>query len=76
MTSTSGYRKSVPNLIQITKKMETIITSIGFNLGEITYKDDIGKDMVLEIYQKVKKYLQILLPKTSIIDLVLGNGKR
>jgi len=75
----SGYRKiTIPNLIQITKRnAETIITSIGFNLGEITYKDDIGKDMVLEIYHEGEKVSPgTLLPKTSIIDLVLGNGKR
>ena len=75
----SGYRKiTVPNLIQITKRnAETIINSIGFNLGEITYKDDIGKDMVLEIYHEGQKVSPgTLLPKTSIIDLVLGNGKR
>ena len=75
----SGYRKiTVPNLIQITKRnAETIISSIGFNLGEITYKDDIGKDMVLEIYHEGQKVSPgTLLPKTSIIDLVIGNGKR
>ena len=75
----SGYRKiTVPNLIQITKRnAETIISSIGFNLGVITYKDDIGKDMVLEIYHEGQKVSPgTLLPKTSIIDLVLGNGKR
>lgn len=75
----SGYRKiTVPNLIQITKRnAETIISSIGFNLGVITYKDDIGKDMVLEIYHEGQKVSPgTLLPKTSIIDLVIGNGKR
>ncbi len=75
----SGYRKiTVPNLIQITKRnAETIINSIGFQLGQITYKDNIGKDMVLEIFYKGEKIDPgILLPKTSIIDLVLGNGKR
>lgn len=75
----SGYRKiTIPNLIQITKRnAETIISSVGFNLGEITYKDNIGKDMVLEIYHEGEKVAPgTLLPKTSIIDLVLGNGKR
>ena len=75
----SGYRKiTIPNLIQITKRnAETIISSVGFNLGKITYKDNIGKDMVLEIYHEGEKVAPgKLLPKTSIIDLVLGNGKR
>ena len=75
----SGYRKvTVPNLIQITKRnAESLIKSTGFELGEYTYKDDIGKDMVLEIqYQGEKIEPGTLLPKTSKIDLVLGNGKR
>ena len=43
----------------------------------ISYKDNIGKGMVLEIqYQGKRIEPGILLPKTSAIDLVLGNGKR
>jgi len=75
----SGYRKvTVPNLIQITKRnAESTLKSIGFQIGEYSYQDDIGKDMVLEIrYQGKKIAPGILLPKTSKIDLVLGNGKR
>ena len=75
----SGYRQiTVPNLIQITKRnAESIINSIGFELGEIMYKDNIGKDMVLEIIHKEKTISPgVLLPKKSKIDLVLGNGKR
>ena len=75
----SGYRQiTVPNLIQITKRnAESIINSIGFELGEIMYKDNIGKDMVLEITHKGKTISPgVLLPKKSKIDLVLGNGKR
>ena len=75
----SGYRQiTVPNLIQITKRnAESMLNAVGFKLGDITYKDNIGKDMVLEISHKGKP-LQAgdLLPKTSEIDLVLGNGKR
>ena len=75
----SGYRKlKVPNVIQITKRnAETRLTAVGFSLGEITYRDNIGKDMVLEIrYQGEKIAPGMVLPKTSKIDLVLGNGKR
>ncbi|MFQ3340450.1 MAG: beta-lactam-binding protein with PASTA domain [Flavobacteriaceae bacterium] len=75
----SNYRKiTVPNLIQITRRnAESIIKSVGFEVGEITYKNDIGKDMVLEIrYQGNKINPGILLPKTTKIDLVLGNGRR
>ena len=39
--------------------------------------DNIGMDMVIEIAYKGKTIAPgILLPKTSKIDLVLGNGKR
>ena len=75
----SGYRKiTVPNLIQITKRnAESLLKSTGFELGEISYRDNIGKDMVLEIQFNGNKIEPgILLPKTSKIDLVLGNGKR
>jgi len=75
----SYYRKvTVPNLIQITKRnAESLLKSTGFQLGEITYKDNIGKDMVLEIQHRGNTIEPgILLPKTSKIDLVLGNGKR
>ncbi len=75
----SGYRKiSVPNVIQITKRnAETKLKSVGFELGEIFYRDNIGRNMVLEILYNNKKILPgDLLPKTSKIDLVLGNGKK
>ena len=75
----SGYRQiTVPNLIQITKRnAESMLNAVGFKLGQITYKDNIGKDMVLEIFHKGKPLKAgDLLPKTSEIDLVLGNGKR
>ena len=75
----SGYRKvTVPNLIQITKRnAESLLKSTGFQLGEYTYQDNIGKDMVLEIQFQGKKIEPgVLLPKTSKIDLVLGNGKQ
>ena len=75
----SGYRKlKVPNVIQITKRnAETRLTAVGFSLGEISYRDNIGKDMVLEMrHQGEKIEPGMILPKTSKIDLVLGNGKR
>jgi beta-lactam-binding protein with PASTA domain len=75
----SGYRTiTVPNLIQITRRnAESMIKAVGFELGQIEYQDNIGKDMVLEIGHQGKKISPgALLPKTSKIDLVLGNGKR
>lgn len=75
----SSFRKlSVPDVIQITKRnAETKLTAVGFQLGEITYRNNIGKDMVLQIrYQGKAIKPGAILPKTSKIDLVLGNGKR
>ena len=75
----SGYQKiTVPNLIQITKRnAESMINAVGFKLGEIKYKDNLGKHMVLEIFHMGNQIKPgVLLPKTSTIDLVLGNGKR
>lgn len=75
----SGYRKlKVPDVVQITKRnAETRLTAVGFEIGSITYRDNIGKDMVLEIqYNGAKIEPGLVLPKTSKIDLVLGNGRR
>ncbi len=75
----SNYKKvSVPNVVQITKRnAETTLQSVGFSIGEITYKDNIGKNMVLEIKHKGEIVTPgTLLPKTAKIHLVLGNGKR
>ena len=75
----SGYRRiSVPNVVQITRRnAEAKLKSVGFSIGDISYENNIGRDMVLEI-----RYLGepiepgTLLQKTTKIDLVLGNGKR
>ena len=75
----SGYRRiSVPNVVQITRRnAEVTLKSVGFSIGEISYENNIGKDMVLEI-RHLGEPLEpgTLLQKTSKIDLVLGNGKR
>lgn len=74
----SGYRKVViPPLVGSTRRQaEPTLRGLGFEIGEITYKPDIAKDEVLEMHHKGKKIeagdeLQI----TSVIDLVLGDGK-
>ncbi len=75
----SGYRRiRVPNVIQITKRnAETKLKSVGFELGQISYRNNIGKDMVLEVRFNGKNIAPgELLPKMTKIDLVLGNGKK
>ena len=47
-----------------------------FKIGEIIYEDDLGKNEVIEVRFKNKKILPSdLIRKTSVIDIVLGNGK-
>lgn len=75
----SGYRKiGVPNVIRRTfRQARPTLEALGFSIGEITYKDDIGKDEVLSIKYKGETITPgTLLQKTSKIDLVLGNGNR
>ena len=74
----SGYRKiEVPNnLIRKTRRqVEPTLRSLGFEIGEISYKPDIANDAVLELRHK-GKLLKAgdELMKTSVIDLVLGDG--
>ena len=73
----SGYRKiMIPDLIRRTRRQaEPTLRSLGFEIGDVTYKPDIAKDAVLELRHKG----EMLQPgdelmKTSKIDLVLGDG--
>ena len=74
-----GYKKiKVPNVVQITfRNAETLLNAVGFEVGDIIYKDNIGKDMVLEIRHEGKKIEPgHTLQQRKKIDLVLGNGKK
>ena len=74
----SGYRKvAVPNnLIRKTRRqVEPTLRSLGFEIGEVSYKPDIAEDAVLELRHKGKLVEPgEKLMKTSVIDLVLGDG--
>lgn len=75
----SGYRRiSVPDVVQITRRnAEVTLISVGFSIGEISFRNDIGKNMVLEMrYKGAPLQPGTLLQKTAEIDLVLGNGRR
>lgn len=75
----SGYRKvEVPNIEKKTlRQAKPTLESIGLVMGELTYKDYIGKDVVLKMYHNGKPVLPgDLLPLTAIIDLEVGNGNR
>lgn len=69
---------SIPDVIQITRRSaESTLRAVGLEIGEITYMDNIGKDMVLQLrHNEAPIAPGDKLPKTSRIDLVLGNGVR
>lgn len=74
----SGFASVVlPDLIEKTfRQAEPTLKSIGLEVGNVTYKPYLGKDMVLEMKfngKTVKPGTKIM--KTSKIDLVLGDGK-
>ena len=75
----SAYRKlAVPDVIRRTyRQSKPTLEALGFQIGELIYKDDLGKDQVLEIrYKDQIIEAGTMLPKTSTLDLVLGNGVR
>ena len=76
--NSSGFTAvRIPNLIEQTlRQAEPSLKSIGLEVGEISYKPYIGKDMVLKMSQNGKELKpgdKVL--KSSKIDLVVGDGK-
>lgn len=75
----SKYRDIIlPDLNGRTKRQAiTHLLSIGFKVGEaFSFVPDIGKDVVRGFKFKGKKVKPgVKLPKTSVIDLILGDGK-
>jgi len=75
----SDYRKvALPNIVRRTfRQAKPTLEALGFEVGNISYKDDIGKDEVLAMSFEGKNMNEgDMLPMTSKIDLVLGNGNR
>ena len=75
----SGYGLvTVPNLVFKTKRQAIpTLQALGFEVGELTYKPDVSYDMVLEMKYKGREVEPgERLKKTSVIDLVLGDGNR
>lgn len=68
---------TVPDLIEKTlRQAEPSLKALGFEIGKKTYKPYLGKDMVLEMSSNGKKIeAGDKLKKSSVIDLVLGDGK-
>lgn len=75
----SGYRKiSMPDVVRQTyRQAKPTIEALGLVAGKISYEDDLGKDEVIKVYYS-GKLLEVgdMIPLTSKVDFVLGNGKR
>jgi hypothetical protein len=68
---------TIPPIVGKTRRQaEPTLKALGFKIGKITYVDWIGEDEVRDLRHKGKKVKAgDRLEKTSVIDLVLGNGK-
>lgn len=74
----SGFQKmTIPPIVGKTRRQaEPTLKALGFEIGKITYVDWIGEDEVRDLRHKGKQVRSgDRLEKTSVIDLVLGNGK-
>lgn len=74
----SSYKDlTVPNVVGRTRRQaEPTLRSLGFVIGEITYRPYIAKDEVLQLRHNGELLEPgTKLQKTSVIDLVLGDGK-
>jgi len=73
----SGYRKvEVPNVLKRTfRQAKPQLEALEFQIGKITYKDAIGEGVISMSHNGKSLKPGALLPLTSKIDLVMGNGK-
>jgi beta-lactam-binding protein with PASTA domain len=77
--NSGGYAMiTLPDLEEKTyRQIQATFRALGLQVGEITYKPNLAKDLVLVVRQNgktLKKGDKVL--KNSIIDLDLGDGKR
>lgn len=73
----SGYRKvRIPPVVGKTRRQaEPTLLATGFKIGKVSYRPYIAKDEVLELRYKGEKVEPgTELQKTSVIDLILGDG--
>jgi beta-lactam-binding protein with PASTA domain len=73
----SGYRKvEVPNILKSTlRQAKPQLEALEFQIGKITYEDAIGEGVMGMSHNGQSIKPGTLLPLTSKIDLVVGNGK-
>lgn len=67
----------MPDLVEKTlRQAEPSLAALGLEIGKKTYKPYLGKDMVLEMWANGKKLKAgDKVAKSTVIDLVLGDGK-
>ncbi|MCW5521156.1 PASTA domain-containing protein [Aureitalea sp. L0-47] len=73
----SGYRKiKIPPVVGKTRRQaEPTLLNMGFEIGKISFRPYIAKDEVLELRHKGSRIEPgEELPKTAVIDLILGDG--
>jgi len=73
----SGYKEvTIPKIIQVTRRNATsMLRAVGLDVQQVTYIDELGKDMVYYIKHKGKEMNPgDKLPKTSKVELICGNG--
>jgi beta-lactam-binding protein with PASTA domain len=73
----SGYRKVVipPVVGKTLRQAEPTLLAMGFEIGKISYRPYIAPDEVLELRHKGEKIEPgDELQKTSVIDLIVGDG--
>ncbi|WP_296317289.1 PASTA domain-containing protein [Winogradskyella sp. UBA3174] len=77
ITNPSGYRKvSVPNILKSTfRQAKPQLEALEFKIGKITFKDAIGEGVMSMSHNGKPLKPGDLLPLTTEIDLVVGNGK-
>ena len=76
ITRTVPPQVKIPNLVDVSQRQAAaILGSYGLKVGQLIYKPDLAKDAVLAIMQHgITLKPGDLLPKGSVIDLVLGDG--
>ena len=68
----------MPNVVQVTyRNAVSSLRAVGLEVGNISYRNNIGKDMVLVMrFEGDEIDPGAKIPKSSKVDLVLGNGRR
>ena len=77
-TNPSSYGDVILKYYSATKRNAvSTLSALELEIGEFIYEDNIGKDMVLGVeFEGESIESGSLIPKKSILNLILGNGKK